>query len=54
MKKAISELPDDFTAQTSESQALEKAAKTLTTLESKDGAPFNTEVFESKFAKAQA
>lgn len=28
VKKAISELPDDSTAQTSESQALEEAAKT--------------------------
>lgn len=39
VKKAISELPDDSTTQTGESQALEEAAKTLTALESKDGAP---------------
>lgn len=37
--KAISELPDDSTTQTSESQAFEEAAKTLTALEPKDGAP---------------
>jgi hypothetical protein len=54
VKKAISELPDDSTIQTSESQALEKAAKTLTALESEGDAPFNAEVFESEFAKAQS
>ena len=41
VKKAISELPDDSTARSGESQALEEAAKTLTALESKGDAPFN-------------
>ncbi|WP_029525179.1 hypothetical protein [Polaromonas glacialis] len=54
VKEAISELPDDSTTQTSESQALEEAAKTLTALESEGDAPFNAEVFESEFTKAQA
>lgn len=53
VKKAISELPDDSTTQTGESQAFEKAAKTLTALECKDGAPFNAEAFGSEFVKAQ-
>ena len=39
VKKAISELPDDSTTQTGKSQALQEAAKTLTSLEFKDGAP---------------
>ena len=46
--------PNDSTTLTGESQALEEAAKTLTALESKGDAPFNAEVFESKFVKAQA
>ncbi|MEO7401892.1 MAG: hypothetical protein ABIV07_14195 [Polaromonas sp.] len=54
VKKAISELPDDSTARTGESQTLEEAAKTLAALESEGDAPFNAEVFESEFAKAQA
>jgi hypothetical protein len=54
VKKAISELPDDSWAQTGESQPSEEAAKTLTALESKGDAPFNAEVFESEFVKAQA
>jgi hypothetical protein len=39
VKKAISELPDGSTEHTGESQALEEAARLLTALESKDGAP---------------
>ena len=54
VKKAISELPEGASGQTGESQALEEAARTLTDLESEGYAPFNAEVFESGFAKAQA